>query len=158
VIARRTARPPKSCIATAIRMLARREYGRAELRGRLIERGADAQEAERALDELERRGYLSDARFAQAVVAQKAGRYGRRAIAHELKERGVAADAAQAALAVLAGTDELAEAMALWRKRFDRPPADEREKARQVRFLVSRGYGVSVALKVLRAVAHEATD
>ena len=31
-----------------------------------------------------------------------------------------------------------------------RPPKDEREKARQVRFLMARGYGLSVALKVLR--------
>jgi regulatory protein len=131
-------------------MLARREYGRSELRARLAARGMAAGEVERALDELERRGLLSDARYAEALVAQKAGRYGRRAIAHELKEKGVDQAAAASALGALAGRDEADEAYALWQRRFGRQPADQREKARQVRFLLSRGYAMSVALKVLR--------
>ena len=142
--------PPPSLKAVAIRLLARREYGRAELAARLRARGAEAAAIERALDELGALGYLSDARAAQALVAQRAGRYSRRAIAHELKERRVADDAVHAALAALAGRDELAEARALWQRRYGTPPQDEREKARQVRFLLSRGYAMSVALKVLR--------
>ena len=103
--------------ATAIRLLARREYARAELAERLIGRGADRVEVERVLDELERSGYLSDARFAQAVVAQKAGRYGKRAIAHELRQKHVAPAAARDALASIAHVDEFAEATALWKRR-----------------------------------------
>jgi SOS response regulatory protein OraA/RecX len=38
------------------------------------------------------------------------------------------------------------------------PPQDEREKARQVRFLLARGYSTSIALKVLRAAGAHATD
>ena len=132
-------------------MLARREYGRAELRARLVMRGVPEVEVDAALDELARRGLLSDARYAEAVVAQKAGRYGRRAIAHALKEKGVDEAAAASALTALAGRDEVDEALALWRRRYGAPPADEREKARHVRFLLSRGYSMSVALKVLRA-------
>lgn len=131
-------------------MLARREYGRAELRMRLLGRGVTEADADAALDELARRGLLSDARYAEALVAQKAGRYGRRAIAHELKEKGVEAGAASSALASLAGRDEVEEALALWRRRYDAPPADPREKSRQVRFLLARGYPMSVALKVLK--------
>jgi len=146
-----TPRKPLSVKATAIRLLARREYARAELAERLKARGAPRDEIDRILDELERGGYLSDARFAQAVVAQKAGRYGKRAIAHELRQKHVAPAAAQDALAALAQVDELAEATALWQRRFGVAPQNQREKARQVRFLLSRGYGMSVALKVLRA-------
>jgi len=136
--------------AAAVRLLARREYARAELGERLIARGAERAEVERVLDELERGGYLSDARFAQALVAQKAGRYGKRAIAHELREKRVAPAAAEEALSALAHSDELAEATALWERRFGIAPKDQREKARQVRFLMARGYGMSVALKVVR--------
>ena len=137
--------------ATAIRMLARREYGRVELGERLIAKGADRDEISATLDLLERLGYLSDARFAQAVVAQKAGRYGKRAIVHALKEKRIAPEAVRDALAAIAGNDELVEATALWQRKFGDPPKDEREKARQVRFLMARGYGMSVALKVLRS-------
>jgi len=142
--------------AAAIRLLARREYARAELHARLIARGATREEVERVLDELERSGYLSDARFAHAVVAQKAGRYGKRAIAHALRQKHVAPAAAADALGTLAQTDELTDAMALWQRRFGVAPKDEREKARQVRFFLARGYSTSIALKVLRqAGVHE---
>ena len=146
-------RRPLTLKAAAVRLLARREYARAELGERLIARGADRAEVERVLDELERGGFLSDARFAQALVAQKAGRYGKRAIAHELREKRVASAAAQEALTLLAHTDELAEAIALWERRFGAAPKDSREKARQMRFLLARGYDVSIALKVLRRAA-----
>ena len=144
--------------AAAIRLLARREYARAELAERLIARGAARAEVEQVLDELERNGYLSDARFAQAVVAQKAGRYGKRAIAHELRQKHVEPAAARDALAAIAQTDELAEATALWQRRFGSPPQDEREKARHVRFLLARGYGMAIALKVLRKVGTVVDD
>jgi regulatory protein len=132
-------------------MLARREYARAELSHRLLQRGADRAEVERVLAELEALGYLSDARFASAVVHHKAGRYAKRAIAYELKEKGVTSAAAKAALGALDNVDELAEATTLWRRRFGVAPGDEREKARQVRFLLARGYSASIAFKVLRA-------
>ena len=75
----------------AVRWLARREYSRAELTQRLLRRGIAADEVERALDDLAAAGYLSDARYAHAVVAQRVGRFGKRAIVHALKERGIAA-------------------------------------------------------------------
>ena len=130
-------------------MLARREYARAELTERLTSRGADATEVTRVLDELEQLGYLSDARFAQMVVTQKTGRYGKRAIAHALTRRRVASQAAQTALDTLKNVDEVADASALWERRFGSPPRDERERARQIRFLMARGYSLSIALKVV---------
>jgi regulatory protein len=130
-------------------MLARREYARAELAERLTSRGADAIEVTRVLDELEQLGYLSDARFAQMLVTQKAGRYGKRAIAHALTQRRVASPAAQTALDTLKNVDEVADAGALWERRFGSPPKDERERARQIRFLIARGYSLSIALKVV---------
>lgn len=135
---------------TALRLLARREYARAELAQRLRARGASADDVDATLDALAADGYLSDERFAELLVQSRAGRFASRAIAHELKERGVATDAAQAALAQLATSDEFADARALWERRFGAPPADERDKARQVRFLLARGYSMSVALRVLR--------
>jgi regulatory protein len=139
-------------------MLARRDYSRAELSQRLARRGIAREDVERALDELAAAGYLSDARYAQALVAQRSGRYGKRAIAHVLREKGIDAPNAQAAMAPLAATDETADAMALWQQRFGTAPANQREKARQVRFLLSRGYGLSVALRVLRAAGAPASE
>lgn len=152
------AKSPATPKALAVRWLARREYSRAELAQRLRHRGIAAADVERALDELAAAGYLSDARYAMALVAQRAGRYGKRAIVHALKERGIDAENAAAALAPLAETDELADAQSLWQQRFGEPPANNREQARQVRFLQARGYSLSVALRVLRAAGHRTDD
>ena len=153
-----SARPALSIKAQAIRLLARREYGRAELAARLRARGGDAEAIERALDELTAQGYLSDRRYADALVHSRRGQFSRRAIAHELRSRGVADDAARGALDSLTAGGELAEATALWTRRYGTAPRDEREKARQVRFLLSRGYSLSVALRVLRASGARVDD
>ena len=141
-----------------MRLLARRDYSRAELAQRLGARGFPPIEIDATLDDFERLGYLSDARYAQTLVAQRVGRLGKHAIARNLQHRGIASETAKDAMTALAERDELADATALWQRRFGQAPVDERDKARQIRFLVSRGYGVAVAFKVLRAAGAGGED
>jgi regulatory protein len=141
-----------SLLGQAIGLLARREYARVELEQKLLAKGWDRADIRAALDELTARGYLSDARYAQAAVAQRAGRYSRRRIAEELKVKGVARAEIESALAASVLDDDAA-LKALWQRRFGTSPANEREKARQVRFLQARGFALSAILKLLRSVA-----
>ena len=156
--ARVGSKPATSPKVVAIRLLARRDYSRAELTQRLERRGVARADIDSALDDLAAAGYLSDARCADAVVAQKSGRYGKRAIVHALKEKGIGADDAAEAIKPLAEHDEAEDALALWRQRFGVVPANQREKARQVRFLLARGYGLATALRVLRMARAPMTD
>lgn len=142
----------------AIAALARREHARSELRSKLLAAGGEASDVDRLLDELEGAGYLSDERFAAALVRQKAGSYSRRAISHALKERGVVGVAAQDALASLADIDEVAAARALWERKFGQIPRDNRDKARQVRFFLSRGYSGTIAFEVLKRASATTAD
>jgi regulatory protein len=140
---------PVSLRSKAIGLLARREYARSELEQRLLAKGASRQELSLVLDELIAEGYLSDARYACAVAAQKHAGYSRRRIADELKSKGIARVDIDAALAATE-MDDATALRALWQRRFGRVPADEREKARQVRFLQARGFALSTILKLLR--------
>jgi regulatory protein len=133
----------------AIRLLARREYARSELEQRLVARGGERREVRAVLDALAADGLLSDARYARAVVAQKAGGHSRRSIAEALKAKGVSHEDIAAAIAETELDDEGAM-RALWQRRFGQAPADERAKARQVRFLQARGFALSAILKLLR--------
>ena len=151
--ARSRKRPAKPLKARAIALLARREYSRTELRGKLLrsvdEADVDPLSVDAALDELAALGYLSDSRFATAIVRQKSGGYSKRAIGATLKASGVAPETVSEALASTEQDDE--EAMvALWRKRFGKAHANDPEKARQVRFLQSRGFSLSAVFKLLR--------
>jgi regulatory protein len=139
----------RTLAARAVGYLARRDYARAELRAKLLAAGAAHDEVDTVLDELAARGYLSDERYAQALVREKHGAYSRRALAETLKGKGVAADVVAATLNDVA-QDDTAALEALWRRRFGRPPADDRERARQVGFLQRRGFALSAILKLLR--------
>ena len=101
------------------------------------------------LDELAALGCLSDTRFAKALVQQKSGGYSKRAIGATLKAKGVSSEAATEALAG-SEIDDQDAMVALWRRRFGKVPLDDREKARQVRFLQSRGFSLSAIFKLLR--------
>jgi len=129
--------------------LARREYSRPELEERLTIKGASRAEVSPLLDELEALGYLSNERYARSVVGKKVGQFSRRSIAAALKAKGVASDAVAAAMAEVEIDDAVA-LETLWRRKFGSAPMNEREKARQVRFLQARGFGLSAILKLLR--------
>ncbi|MEO5700443.1 MAG: regulatory protein RecX [Casimicrobiaceae bacterium] len=149
-------RPPRTLKSRAIAYLARREYGRAELRARLLggyrrDVRPTPAEVDALLDELVVRGLLSNARYAQAMVNRKQGTHSRRAIAGTLKGQGIGAETIAAALAEVPVDDT--EAMrALWQRRFGAPPRDDREKSRQVRFLQSRGFALAAIFRLLRAL------
>ena len=147
--------------ARALQYLARREYSRAELRGKLLPHVQVEEDFEQAfnshvhvnldalLDDLSARGWLSDARAATQLVHAKRSRFGTQRITHELRQKGIAEELISAALPALKDS-ELAAAREVWKKKFGIPPQNEKEKAKQARFLQSRGFSMDVIFKVLR--------
>lgn len=136
----------------AMRMLARREYSRAELRARLVIRAQPDEDVDAVLDALEARGWLSDARAAEQMLQTRRCRFGSQRIAHEMRQKGIGENLIAEALPQLR-EGELEAARSVWQKKFGCEPADAKEKARQVRFLQSRGFGLDVIFKVIRSTA-----
>lgn len=141
----------------ALQHLARREYSRAELRGKLLphirtEGEIDAvptEELDALLDDLTARGWLSEARAVTQLLHARRSRFGTQRIAQELRQKGVAEDLIVEALPQLKET-ELEAAREVWLKKFGALPQDQKEKARQVRFLQSRGFSMEVIFKVMK--------
>ncbi len=132
----------------ALGYLARREHSRQELRRKLLPH-AGSDEIDALLDEFQRRGWLSDARYVEQVVHARRGKVGHLKLVHELRARGVAEDLVQKAAGELR-QDETAAARALWQKKFGTLPASREEWARQARYLQGRGFGSDVIRQVLR--------
>ena len=137
-----------------MRYLARREYSRAELRARLLTYATPDDNVDAVMDELVKRGWLSDARAAIQLVHAKRSRFGTQRITHELRQKGIAEEVISAALPELKES-ELEAAREVWKKKFGVAPQDEKEKARQMRFMQSRGFGLDVVFKVLRVTETE---
>jgi len=150
-------KPEVSLRARALQYLARREYSRAELRGKLLPHAQADDDFEQAqpvdldalLDDLTERGWLSDERAATQLVHAKRSRFGTQRITHELRQKGIAEELIGAALPELKDS-ELEAAREVWKKKFGTAPQDEKEKAKQVRFLQSRGFSLDAIFKVLR--------
>src|SRR4051794_41944259 len=81
---------------------------RAQLEDKLAERGAPDELARRVLDRFEEVGLVDDTAFAVGLVRSRHQTRGlaRRALAHELRSKGVDDQTAQEALATLDGDDE----------------------------------------------------
>ena len=126
----------------ALRLLARREHSRFELARKLEQTGFAASDVHLLLDEFEDRNWLSDRRFAESYVADHRARAGSVKLAYDLRQRGIAADLIEDVLAVDRDS-ELERAREVWRKKFGAPPATPQERARQMRFLQSRGFSPS---------------
>lgn len=141
----------------AIRLLARRERSRSELRRLLDPGGEDATIVDRLLDELQSQGWLSDARLAEQLVNGRRSRLGASRIRLELRRRGVCEEVVDDATQGLEAGD-FAVALALWRRRFGKVAGERTERERQLRFLMARGFGHAMALKVLCHAGDHATD
>ncbi|MHA6887824.1 recombination regulator RecX [Ralstonia pseudosolanacearum] len=142
-------RQPLSLKARALGYLSRREHSRAELRRKLAPHAESADEVEALLDWLESENWLSNTRFAESVVHRRAGRYGTARLMQELKTHELGADALGEVKAQLQAS-EMARAKAVWERRFGRPPADMAERAKQVRFMVARGFSRAVVSRIIQ--------
>ena len=125
----------------AMDYLARREHGRAELLAKLEKAGFDPDVALAAVDQLVDDGLQSDSRFVEAFVRSRIGQgKGPARIRAELREHGVNDGLIGEGLEN-AEQDWYALALEVRLKKFGAGrPNDFKEKARQMRFLQSRGF------------------
>lgn len=141
----------------ALRLLSQREHSRLELQRKLAGHVEEGDDLNAILDELEQRGFISVERVVHSVMHSKASRFGTARVVHELRSKGLDDETVRNASEQLKST-ELERARELWRKRFGVPPADIKEKAKQLRFMASRGFSGSVASRVLRDAPYFGAD
>ena len=152
----RDADEPDRAVASALNLLTHRGRSERELRQRLKMKGYTPGAVDAAIRKVIDWGYLNDERFAVAWVEQRqAGRpRSRRALASELREKGVDRDIVETTLEE-AEIDEVADARRLaadkWRKDAELEPDKRRQRA--AAFLARRGYGWDVAKQVLDELA-----
>lgn len=141
----------------ALKLLAQREHSRLELQRKLVAHVQEGEDLPAILDELEKRGFINEQRVVASVIHSKASRFGTARLVQELRSKGLDDEAVREAGEQLRDT-ELQRATDLWRKRFGTPPADLKEKAKQLRFMASRGFSSAVASRVLREAPYSDGD
>ncbi|UMZ13347.1 recombination regulator RecX [Pseudomonas sp. MPFS] len=134
----------------AMDLLARREHGRVELTRKLRQRGAPPEMIDTALDRLTEEGLLSESRYLESFISYRArSGYGPMRIREELGQRGLQRVDIEQALREC-GIDWQEQLRDVWQRKFSgQLPADARERAKQGRFLVYRGYSMDMINRLL---------
>ena len=154
--------------ARALRLLSLREYSRKGLASKLEESEARrlqraslnnsnepevsskpiALQIEEVLDDFEARGWLSDERFAESLARRRSERYGTRKIQEELQRAGVDSNKTLDLLQSLRDS-EFERAKELWLRKFGSMAQEPKERARQYRFLASKGFSSAIVAKII---------
>jgi regulatory protein len=112
-----------------------------------------SQQVDDVLVWLRQQGYLDESRFVESRLHARSSRWGQRRIEQELAQHGLSLDAEQRSS--LADT-ELERACELLRRKFSVAAAqDPTQDARQMRFLLGRGFQSDVARRAIRSVKSE---
>lgn len=146
--------PARSLKGRALGYLSRREYSRTELARKLKPFVEETDSLDTLLDQLEAENWLSNSRFAESLIHRRSSRLGASRILGELKQHAVDPTLVEDAKAQLRET-EFARAQAVWQKKFGELPETPAERAKQQRFLASRGFSGATIGKILRGVDEE---
>lgn len=147
--------PEATARAICLRLLEARPRSRKELADALAKRGAPDEVAERVLDRFTEVGLVDDAEYARLLTASRVRERGqaRRAVAVELRRRGIGDEDSGAALATIDPEEETATAFRLAARRqrsLAALPTDVQLR-RLVGYLGRRGYSMDVVRKAAAA-------
>ncbi|MDX1805161.1 MAG: regulatory protein RecX [Alcanivorax sp.] len=133
----------------AVSLLARRDHARRELETKLRHKVGEHPDLPAVMAWCEEHGFIDDRRFAGFFVRARIERgQGPLRIRQELQQRGVPSELMAVVLAE-AEVDWFALARDVRARRFRHYPADQKEKARQLRFLQGRGFDAEQSFAAL---------
>lgn len=136
--------------ARALRYLSAREHSRQELGRKLARYAQEGDDVEALLDTLEAAKFLSQSRFSESLVHRRSARFGNSRIMSELKSHGIDPDSLTDIQANLA-LDEVARARAVWERKFGTVATNAEDRAKQMRFLMQRGFSHRAIQAAMRA-------
>ena len=130
---------PEETRKKALSLLERRDYGSEELCAKLVEKGAEPDEARAAVRYMVRVGFIDDERYAAMVVRHYAAKgYGVGRVREELRRRKLDRELWDAAFAELPEPDETVDALLRAKLRGKAADRDTVRKAGAA--LVRRGF------------------
>ena len=145
-----------------LRQLAMAPRSRAQLEQKLAQRDCPVDVAAAVLDRMTEVGLIDDHAYAQMLVrSQQAGRgLAKRALAHQLHNKGIEDDLADAALASISDADERDRARALVDKKLHAMHGFgiEVQTRRLAGMLARKGYSPSLAYAVIREAIADAPE
>ena len=151
----------RKAITAALNLISYRPRAAGELRSKLREKGYAPEAVDAAVARMQELDYLDDEAFAERWVESRQASRPRseRMLKRELAQKGVDKETIERAIEE-AGVDELGDALALARKKYESLRNEERDVRyrRLSGFLGRRGYGYDVIRQVMETLEGEDDD
>jgi regulatory protein len=137
----------------AVDYLSRRDHSRFELERKLLSYSVhpdqDREEIAAILADLERQGFFDETRFANSLARRRGQRFGVARVQQELRVHKLQPDLLSSVVAELK-VSEFDRALRVWQVKFGVAASEPKEKARQIRFLMGRGFSGAVISKIVK--------
>jgi regulatory protein len=141
-----------SAYQRALGLLVRREHSRKELGRKLSAKGVEREDADLALDKLNKQDFQNDARFAAALARSRASAgYGPQRIRAELATHALARDDIAAALEACDRDWDASARDIIVRRYANKDLGDPNLRRKAVDFLLRRGFEQKSAYAAVRA-------
>lgn len=141
---------PVNLKAKAIDFLSRRDYSYSELYNKLKKYSTDLDAIKFVVDEMVSNKYLNEERFIENFIYNKSKKYGSLKVKHLLQTK-VSNQELVNDLYQQAEIDELTIARQIWERKFKGEVAiSPNDRAKQIRFMISRGFSLDLIFKLLK--------
>ena len=138
-----------SLLGRGIRYLSMREHSEAEIRKKLHPYAENEEELNHVILQLKSKNFLSNERFSDSLIYKKANTLGSHRIAYELRQHDLDPEIISKHLVNL-NKSESRRAYDVWFKKFGTLAKEPKDLAKQIRFMVSRGFDQELVYRIVR--------
>jgi regulatory protein len=156
--------PPKTpkpenreIVSASLKLLAMRDMSRVQFVDKLTKKEFNAEDISEAVAWCEAEGWLNEARYAEVAARRLGHKYGASRVAATLRQKGVNDEAVASTINAMKDS-EFSRAKAVWIRKFETLPDTADARAKQTRYLQSRGFSFAIIKRVLSGEVEEGRD
>ena len=142
----------REIVSASLRLLAMRDMSRMEFARKLAAKAFTPEDIAAAVVWCEADGWLNETRYAEVTARRLGHKYGATRIAQTLKQKGVPNGAVAETLSAMKD-GELARAQAVLERKFRDAPSNAEQRAKQIRYMQTRGFSFDVIKRAMCAAA-----
>ena len=141
--------------ARALKLLLQRPYTMKQLKDKLLDGGYPEELADHALSYVGSFHYVDDDLYAENFIRSQMGAHSRKEIEHKLSQKGISRETIADAFSRMEDAEELSDDHVvvldlLKKRRYDPHDSTEKDRERQIAYLVRKGFSLSTVLDVMK--------
>ena len=144
----------REIVSASLKLLAMRDMSRVQFVDKLTKKEFNTEDIREAVAWCEAEGWLNEARYAEVAARRLGHKYGASRVAATLRQKGVNDEAVASTINAMKDS-EFSRAKGVWMRKFETLPDTADARAKQTRYLQSRGFSFAMIKRVLSGEVEE---